>query len=85
MDSTPGQELSVAGSGVAGGAPSAGLKSSVANEALAETLDRHTAAVKNENIEAVHKMRVASRRLRAVLDAYQSICNPKHSRKSIGV
>lgn len=32
---------------------------------------------KHEDIEAVHKMRVASRRLRAALDAYQSCCAPK--------
>jgi exopolyphosphatase/pppGpp-phosphohydrolase len=32
---------------------------------------------KHEDIEAVHKMRVASRRLRAALDAYQSCCYPK--------
>lgn len=31
---------------------------------------------KHEDIEAVHKMRVASRRLRAALDAYQSCCDP---------
>ncbi|GCF10697.1 Ppx/GppA phosphatase family protein [Dictyobacter arantiisoli] len=30
--------------------------------------------LKHEDSEAVHKMRVASRRLRAVMDAYQSIC-----------
>lgn len=32
--------------------------------------------LKHEDIEAVHKMRVASRRLRASLDAYQSCCDP---------
>jgi exopolyphosphatase/pppGpp-phosphohydrolase len=32
--------------------------------------------LKHEDIEAVHKMRVASRRLRATLDAYQSCCEP---------
>ena len=32
--------------------------------------------IKHEDIEAVHKMRVASRRLRAALDAYQSCCDP---------
>ncbi|HEY1349939.1 MAG TPA: CHAD domain-containing protein [Ktedonobacteraceae bacterium] len=32
---------------------------------------------KHEDREAVHKMRVASRRLRAALDAYQFCCNPK--------
>jgi exopolyphosphatase/pppGpp-phosphohydrolase len=44
----------------------------------AETLVSWTADVlKHENVEAVHKMRVASRRLRAVMDAYRSICRPK--------
>jgi exopolyphosphatase/pppGpp-phosphohydrolase len=33
--------------------------------------------LKHEDVEAVHKMRVAIRRLRATLDAYQSICDPK--------
>jgi CHAD domain-containing protein len=33
--------------------------------------------LKDEDIEAVHKMRVASRRLRATLDAFESCCEPK--------
>ncbi len=33
--------------------------------------------LRGEDVEAVHDMRVASRRLRATLDAYQSICDPK--------
>ena len=37
--------------------------------------------LKNEDIEAVHKMRVASRRLRATLDAYQPCCEPKQFKK----
>ncbi|HEU5230213.1 MAG TPA: CHAD domain-containing protein [Ktedonobacteraceae bacterium] len=37
--------------------------------------------LKHEDIEAVHKMRVASRRLRAVLDAYESVCEPKRFKK----
>jgi hypothetical protein len=37
--------------------------------------------LKHEDIEAVHRMRVASRRLRAVLDAYESICDPKQFKK----
>jgi len=41
----------------------------------------HTDVLKHEDIEAVHKMRVASRRLRAVLDAYESICDPKPFKK----
>ncbi len=37
--------------------------------------------LKHEDVEAVHKMRVAIRRLRATLDAYQSICGPKSFKK----
>lgn len=33
--------------------------------------------LKHEDTEAVHKMRVASRRLRASLDAYQPCCDPR--------
>ncbi len=33
--------------------------------------------LQNEDIESVHKMRVASRRLRATLDAYEVACEPK--------
>jgi pyruvate formate lyase activating enzyme len=44
MDSRPDPDFSAAVSGFAGGLPSAGLKSAVANPALAEVLDRHTAA-----------------------------------------
>jgi exopolyphosphatase/pppGpp-phosphohydrolase len=36
---------------------------------------------KHQDIEAVHKMRVASRRLRATLDAYESCCDPKLYKK----
>jgi len=36
---------------------------------------------KQEDIEAVHKMRVASRRLRAALDAFESCANPKLFKK----
>src|SRR6266478_9268889 len=38
--------------------------------------------LKHEDVEAVHKMRVATRRLRATLDAYQSICDPKSFKKA---
>lgn len=41
----------------------------------------HHEVLKNEDREAVHKMRVASRRLRVALDAYQSICDAKAFRK----
>ena len=37
--------------------------------------------LKNEEEEAVHKMRVASRRLRATLDAYQAACWSKAFRR----
>lgn len=37
--------------------------------------------LKHEDVEAVHKMRVASRRLRATLDAYESCCDPKMFKK----
>jgi CHAD domain-containing protein len=37
--------------------------------------------LKHEDVEAVHKMRVASRRLRATLDAYESCCDPKVFKK----
>ncbi len=33
--------------------------------------------LRHDDIEAVHKMRVASRRLRATLDAYEAICAPR--------
>jgi exopolyphosphatase/pppGpp-phosphohydrolase len=33
--------------------------------------------LKHDDIEAIHKMRVASRRLRAALDAYQPCCDPR--------
>ncbi len=36
-------------------------------------LERRMPVLKNEDVEDVHKMRVASRRLRATLDAYQAI------------
>jgi len=40
--------------------------------------------MKHEDSEAVHKMRVASRRLRAALDAYQSCCDPRHFTRVYG-
>ena len=49
----------------------------------AETMVSWTDVVlKHDDVEAVHKMRVASRRLRAVMDAYQSICQPKLFKKT---
>src|SRR5947209_1911824 len=74
------------GSGDAGGGP-------VTNEAGEETfahtgqrmlrerveklLDWRDEVLKHEDVEAIHKMRVASRRLRATLDAFESSCKPK--------
>jgi len=46
-------------------------------ERLHTFLEWRDEVLKHEDIEAVHKMRVASRRLRAALDAYQSCCDPK--------
>ena len=36
----------------------------------------------NEDIEAIHKMRVASRRLRATLDAFEPCCKPKQFKRA---
>jgi exopolyphosphatase/pppGpp-phosphohydrolase len=38
--------------------------------------------LKDEDIENVHKMRVASRRLRATMDAYEAVCKPKPFKKA---
>ena len=37
--------------------------------------------IEHDNIENVHKMRVASRRLRAAMDAYEACCQPKPFKK----
>ena len=42
----------------------------------------HDEVLKNEDIEAVHKMRVASRRLRATMDAYEAASKPKPYKKA---
>ncbi len=39
-------------------------------------LEWQNEVLKNEDSESVHKMRVATRRLRATLDAYESCCKP---------
>lgn len=44
-------------------------------------LDWRKDVLRNNDIEAVHKMRVASRRLRAVLDAYETLCDPQQFKK----
>jgi exopolyphosphatase/pppGpp-phosphohydrolase len=46
-------------------------------ERLHIMLDWTEEVIKHEDVEAIHKMRVASRRLRAALDAYQSCCHPR--------
>ncbi|GAC1470377.1 MAG: hypothetical protein PVSMB5_17950 [Ktedonobacteraceae bacterium] len=51
------------------------------HERTQKMLEWRKDVLKHEDIEAVHKMRVASRRLRAVLDAYEPICEPKHFKK----
>jgi exopolyphosphatase/pppGpp-phosphohydrolase len=44
-------------------------------------LEWRTDVLKQDDIEVVHKMRVASRRLRATLDAFESVCEPKPFKK----
>jgi exopolyphosphatase/pppGpp-phosphohydrolase len=51
------------------------------NERMQKMLEWPEEVLKHEDVEAVHKMRVAIRRLRATLDAYQSICDPKSFKK----
>jgi exopolyphosphatase/pppGpp-phosphohydrolase len=48
----------------------------VLQERLEAFLEWPAEVLKQKNNEAVHKMRVASRRLRAALDAYESCCDP---------
>lgn len=50
-------------------------------ERTRKMLEWRSEVLKHEDIEAVHKMRVASRRLRAVLDAYEPACDPKKFKK----
>lgn len=50
---------------------------SMLQERLDNMLEWRSEVLKHRDIEAVHKMRVASRRLRAVLDAYQSVCDAR--------
>ena len=49
----------------------------VLRERLKKFLEWPDEVLKHEDVEAVHKMRVASRRLRAALDAYEFCCEPK--------
>ena len=48
---------------------------------LQKFLEYPDEVLRHEDVEAVHKMRVASRRLRATLDAFQSCCRPKPFRR----
>lgn len=50
-------------------------------ERARKVVEWHSDVLKHEDPEAVHKMRVASRRLRAVLDAYQTACDPRQFKK----
>jgi len=50
-------------------------------ERMQKMLEWPEEVLKHEDVEAVHKMRVATRRLRATLDAYQSISDPKSFKK----
>jgi len=51
------------------------------HERTEKLLEWRDAVLKHDDIEAVHKMRVASRRLRATLDAYEAICDPQPFKK----
>ena len=48
---------------------------------LQKFLEYPDEVLRHEDVEAVHRMRVASRRLRATLDAFESCCNPKPFRR----
>jgi exopolyphosphatase/pppGpp-phosphohydrolase len=50
-------------------------------ERMHKLLEWQDDVLKQDDIEAVHKMRVASRRLRATLDAFESACEPKPFKK----
>ncbi|HKV59380.1 MAG TPA: CHAD domain-containing protein, partial [Ktedonobacteraceae bacterium] len=50
-------------------------------ERLQKFLEYPDEVLKHEDVEAVHRMRVASRRLRATLDAFESCCRPKPFRR----
>jgi exopolyphosphatase/pppGpp-phosphohydrolase len=50
-------------------------------ERVEKLLDWRDEVLRNEDIEAVHKMRVATRRLRATLDAFETCCEPKQFKR----
>jgi CHAD domain-containing protein len=47
------------------------------HQRLGKFLEFPDEILRHEDVEAVHRMRVASRRLRATLDAFESACRPK--------
>ena len=51
------------------------------HERVKKLLEWRDDVLKDEDIESVHKMRVASRRLRATLDAFEPCCEPKQFKK----
>jgi len=50
-------------------------------ERVEKLLDWRDEVLRNEDIEAVHKMRVATRRLRATLDAFETCCEPEQFKR----
>ena len=57
--------------------PFADYGQKILHERLNKLLDWRDEVVKGEDHEAIHRMRVATRRLRAILDAYESCCQPR--------
>ena len=47
------------------------------HQRLEKFLEYPDEILRHEDVEAVHRMRVASRRLRATLDAFESVCHPR--------
>jgi exopolyphosphatase/pppGpp-phosphohydrolase len=47
------------------------------HERVKKMLEWQDEVLKNDDSESIHKMRVATRRLRATMDAYESCCSPK--------
>jgi hypothetical protein len=62
--------------------PFAGYAQQMLHERLNKLLNWQDEVVKGEDQEAVHRMRVASRRLRAVLDACETCCKPRRFQKA---
>lgn len=54
----------------------------ILHERMEKLLDWRPEVLKNEDVEAVHKMRVASRRLRAALDAFELCCKAGRFKKA---